>query len=205
MIVSSGRRSETKEFELLMDYLSIGISVSALLISAITMWLALFHRGRLKMTKPNVVFFGYDFTPKITPKVFLRTLLFSTAARGIVIESMYVNVSNDGRTETFSFWGYGETNNLVPGSGLFVDKTGLAANHHFVLSVDKPPFPFEEGDYKIDVFAKIVGKEKVLKLSTIDVTLTAEHAQALSGHDGVLFELSPETQEYAGHINRKSQ
>lgn len=187
----------------LIENISILISVAALSISLITMWLTLFHRGQLKMTQPNVISFGYDFTPKTTPKVFLRTLLFSTAARGVVIEAIYVEVSNDGRTEMFGFWGYGETNKLSPGSGLFVDKAGFAANHHFVLSVEKPLFPFEAGDYKIEVFAKIVGRDKTLKLSTIDVTLTAEHATALSGHDGVLFELSPETQKYVGHLNKQ--
>ena len=156
------------------------------------------------MTKPNVVFFGYDFTPKTTPKVFLRTLLYSTAAKGVVIESIFVEVSNNGRSETFSFWGYGETNKLSPGSGLFVDKAGFAANHRFVLSVQKPSFPFQAGEYKIDVFAKIVGNDKILKLSTLNVTLTGEHADALSGHDGVLFELSPETQNYVGHSNKKA-
>lgn len=189
----------------LVENISILISVAALSVSLLTMWLTLFHRGQLKMTKPNVVFFGYEFAPKTTPKVFLRTLLFSTAARGVVIESLYVEVSNSHRKETFGFWGYGETNKLSPGSGLFVDKTGFAANHHFVLSVDKPPFPFEAGEYRIEVFAKIVGRDRVLKLSILELTLTAVHSAALSEHDGVLFELSPETQSYVGHLNKKER
>lgn len=109
---------------------SIVISLIALTVSGITLWLTLLHRGQLKMTKPNVVFFGHDHAPKTTAKIFFRTLLFSTAARGSVIESMYVKVSNKSKTEIFSFWGYGQTNNLVPGSGLFVPKTGIAAVHH---------------------------------------------------------------------------
>ncbi len=167
------------------------------------MWLTLFHRGRLKMTKPAVVFFGYDHIPKTTAKIFLRTLLFSTSAQGIVIESMYVRITAGNHTETFSFWGYGETNKLVPGSGLYVDKAGLSANHHFVLSVDKPAYNFAEGDYKIDVYAKTVGKRMAQKLSTIEICLGAEHAASASKQDGVLFGLSPETQNYVGHINSR--
>ena len=169
------------------------------------MWLTLLHRGKLRMTKPNVVFFGYDFSPKTTAKIFLRTLLFSTSTRGNVIESMFVKLSHADKTETFSFWGYGETNNLVPGSGLFVDKNGYAANHHFVLSIEKPPYVFEAGEYSLAVFAKIIGKQDIQRLSTIDLTLTSDHARALATQDGVLFEFMPDTQTYNGHLNKRNR
>lgn len=57
------------------------------------------------MTKPTIVFFGYDTVPKPTPKVFLRTLLYSTATRGQVIEGMRVIVRYEGGERVFSFWG----------------------------------------------------------------------------------------------------
>lgn len=155
------------------------------------------------MTKPTVVFFGYEFTPKTTPKIFLRTLLYSTSTQGNVIESMYAKITNGDRTETFSFWGYGETRNLVPGSGLYVGKTGVAANHHFVLSIDKPAFRFAEGEYVIDVYARVVGEREAQKLSRIHVAISSEHAAALSQEDGVLFELQPDSQRYIGHLNKR--
>jgi len=183
----------------MIDPVSLVISGIALAISAITLWITLLRRGRLRMTTPNVVFFGYDFVPRTTPKIFLRTLLYSTSVQGLVIESMYARLSNAKGTETFSFWGYGETNNLVPGSGLFVGKSGIAVNHHFVLSVDKPPYEFDPGDYTIDIYARTVGQKTPEKLSTLSLTLSSDLAAALSENDGVLFELDPETQTYREH------
>ncbi|MHA7871490.1 MAG: hypothetical protein ACX939_03980, partial [Hyphococcus sp.] len=74
--------------------ISVLISAIALAVSAFTAWYTLFRRGALKMTQPTIVFFGPDVsrhsekTPP--PKVFLRTLLFSTGKRGRMIESMHV-------------------------------------------------------------------------------------------------------------------
>lgn len=186
----------------MIDPVSLIISGIALAISAITLWITFLRRGRLLMTKPNVVFFGYDLVPRTTPKIFLRTLLYSTSAQGLVIEAMYARLSNAKGTETFSFWGYGETNNLVPGSGLFIGKSGVAVNHHFVLSVDRPPYEFSLGDYTIDIYARVVHRKKTDKLMTLSLTLNQELAVALSKGKGVLFELDPEAQIYRGHTRK---
>jgi len=182
------------------DVVSTAISVISLTISGVTLWFTLLRRGRLRMTKPTLVFFGYDFEPRVAPKIFLRTLLYSTSARGKVIEGMHVNVLHSASAETFSFWGYGETNKLVPGSGLYLGQTGIGANHHFVLSPHRPPFTFTAGDYTIEVFASLVGRRPRFKLSEIKLCLSAEHADALSRQLGVLFESDPDTGEYVGHI-----
>jgi len=105
------------------------ISVVSLLVSVVSFWLTSLKRGRLSMTKPTVVFFGYDTMPRLTPKVFLRTLLYSTSARGQVVESMYAKLCHARSEQTFGFWGYGETNKLTAGSGLFVGQTGVSFNH----------------------------------------------------------------------------
>ena len=171
-----------------MDYVSIPLSVISLAISLGTFWLAVLHRGRLAMTKPTIVFFGYDTVPKPTPKVFLRTLLYSTATRGQVVEGMYAIVRHGDAERVFSFWGYGETEKLSPGSGLHVSRTGMAVNHHFVLSVHEDAYQFEPGSYEIDVIADVVGRKKPIKLSTIRLDLNANHVAALTRHEGVLFE-----------------
>jgi len=78
------------------EWVAIGISAFALIVSAITAWLTLFRAGDLRMTQPTVVFFGPDGgraegeKPRL--KVFLRTLLYSTARRGQTVESMHVNL-----------------------------------------------------------------------------------------------------------------
>ncbi len=152
------------------------------------------------MTKPTVVFFGYDRTPKPTPKVFLRTLLYSSSNQGQVIEGMYAKVRLPVGEQTFSFWGYGESVKLVTGSGLYVGRTGVAANHHFVLSVHERDLGFEPGAYQVAVYARIVGKAAPILLSTVSIQLTEQHAQVLAQHEeGVLFELGPDDQGYRGH------
>jgi hypothetical protein len=81
---------------------------------------AFVDRGGLKMTKPTIVFFGYDMAPRATPKVFLRTLLYSTANRGQIVEGMFAKVRRGGGEQIFGFWGYGETEKLTAGSGSHV-------------------------------------------------------------------------------------
>ena len=160
----------------------------SLAVSLGTFWLAFIDRGRLKMTRPTIVFFGYDMEPRATPKVLLRTLLYSTANRGQMIEGMFAKVRRRDGARVFSFWGYGETEKLTAGSGLHVSKTGFAANHHFVLSVHETEYHFEPGDYDIDVFANVVGRKDAVHLSTIRLTLKPDLAAALARHEGVLFE-----------------
>ena len=114
--------------------------------------------------------------PQLTAKIFLRTLLYSTSARGQVVEAMYVKLSQNGSEQTFSFWGYGETNKLTPGSGLFVAQTGIALNHHFVLSVHHTGYQFVDGPYSTVVFARVVGRSTPIKLDAISLTLSKAHA-----------------------------
>lgn len=154
------------------------------------------------MTKPTIVFFGFDIVPKPTPKVFLRTLLYSTSTRGQVIEGMYAKVRHGGRERVFSFWGYGETEKLSPGSGLYVGRTGLAANHHFVLSVHEDAYRFENGLYEIDVIANVVGNRNPMRLGTIKLSLSNELAAALEQQKGVLFERKIGG-EYEGHSRER--
>ncbi len=170
-----------------MDYYSITISIVALLVSLGTFWLLYIDRGRLRMTKPTIVFIGFD-APKSIPKVFFRTLLYSTATRGQVVEGMYVVVRHDGRECIFSFWGYGDVGKLSPGSGLYVDRTGVTFDHHFLISIDDKRYCFGVGEYEIDVIANVVGCRKPVKLHTIKLTLSDAMTSVLMQKDGVLFE-----------------
>lgn len=182
-----------------MTIVSIVIAIVSLGISILTAWLTLFRRGSLAMTKPTVVFFGFDNVPKTTAKIFLRALLYSTAIRGQVIEGMFAKLRHENDEQVFGFWGYGETKQLVPGSGLYVGQTGIAVNHHFVLSVHEPAYEFSSGEYTIEVFARLVGKKKPVKLVAVSVSVTEEHASVLSRRGGLLFELNPDGQGYIGH------
>jgi hypothetical protein len=145
------------------DPISLALSVLALAISAATAWLTLFRRGTIKMTQPTVIYFGPDASTSRggtgLPKIFLRTLLFSTSKRGRVIENMYVALSRNEMLQNFNIWVYGERENLVRGSGLFVAESGVEANHHFLIPKDGSSFCFIAGHYRVEVFAHLLGIE----------------------------------------------
>jgi hypothetical protein len=79
------------------------ISFCALAISSVTAWLTLFRKGRLRMTRPTVTFFGPDGPPSQGSglKVFLRTLLYSTAKRAHIVEGMFVTLRRGESVQTF--------------------------------------------------------------------------------------------------------
>jgi hypothetical protein len=183
----------------------IVISVVSLLVSITTAWLTLFRRGTVRMTQPTVIFLGPDGgSPSrrgnVLPKVFLRTLLFSTAKRGRVIESMHIAVSRNETHQNFNIWVYGNEK-LVRGSGLFVGETGVEANHHFLLPTDVSSFRFHEGLYEIEVFARLLGDKKQTRLFSQALDITRELAASLEEPNaGVYFDWGPDSSRYLSHV-----
>jgi hypothetical protein len=189
------------------DQFSITISVLALSISAVTAWLTLFRRGTVKMTQPTVIFFGPDSSRSRdeppSPKVYLRTLLFSTSKRGRVVESMHVALSRNETHQNFNIWVYGE-DRLVRGSGLFVGETGVAANHHFLVPRDGSSFRFTEGRYRIDVFAQLLGDRDRTLLFSQTLEISRETAAMLEEPDaGLYFDWGPDSSRYLPHVDRR--
>jgi hypothetical protein len=136
--------------------ISIVVSVLALAISVATAWLTLFRRGTVRMTQPTTIYFGADASSSPSPKVYLRTLLYSTAKRGQIIESMFVKLRRGESIQTFNIWVYGE-GSLARGSGLYVGENGVTCNHHFLLPADGTKFEFLPGEYKVEVYASLAG------------------------------------------------
>jgi hypothetical protein len=162
----------------MIDPVSLAISTLSLAVSAVTAWLTLFRRGTVKMTQPTVIFFGPD-TPRShsdtpLPKVYLRTLLFSTSKRGRVIESMHVALSRNETHQNFNIWVYGERGKLVRGSGLFVAETGISADHHFLTPDDGNRFRFIAGHYTLDVFAHLLSDAKPIRLFSQALEISRE-------------------------------
>ncbi len=189
------------------DPASLTISVLALAVSSVTAWLTLFRRGTVKMTQPTVIFFGPD-TPRARedtplPKVFLRTLLFSTSKRGRVIESMHVALSRNETHQNFNIWVYGDEK-LVRGSGLFVAETGVAANHHFLTPRDGSGFRFTEGHYRLEVFAHLLGDTEKVRLFSQTLEISAETGAALTEPSaGLYFDWGPDSSRYLPHVEKR--
>jgi len=192
----------------LTDPIPLTISVLSLAISTLTAWLTLFRRGTVKMTQPTVIFFGPD-TPRsrdelALPKVYLRTLLFSTSKRGRVIESLHVTLSRNETHQNFNIWVYGD-DRLVRGSGLFVGETGVAANHHFLIPRDGTAFHFTEGRYRLEVFAQLLGDGRRKLLFSQVLELSGEMAIRLAEPGaGVYFDWGPDSSRYLAHIDKRT-
>jgi hypothetical protein len=186
---------------------SIIISALALMVSSVTAWLTLFRRGTVKMTQPTVIYFGpdkaHDDSEVPPPKVYLRTLLFSTSKRGRVIECMYVALSRNESRQNFNVWVYGEKS-LVRGSGLFVGETGVEANHHFLTPRDDNSFRFTAGHYTLEVFARLLGDSSNMRLFSQSLDISQEIAAALSEPDaGLYFDWGPDSSRYLPHIEKR--
>lgn len=186
-----------------MDTISIIISTIALVISAITAWLTLFRRGTVRMTQPTTIFFGPD-NPN-SPKVYLRTLLYSTSKRGQIIESLYVKLQRGETTQTFNVWVYGDTS-LARGSGLYVGEDGIACNHHFLLPEDGSRFDFLPGNYTLEVYALLVGRKRPLQLSVVNLFISEQVAKKLEdGDSGVYFDWGPDSQRYHAYVRKRPE
>ncbi len=192
-----------------METLSVTVSVLALMISAITAWLTLFRHGTVKMTQPTVIFFGPDVprspTEPSLPKIFLRTLLFSTSKRGRIIQNMYVSLARDDSVQNFNIWVYGEREKLVRGSGLFVGETGIAANHHFLIPREGVSFHFTEGRYRLDVYAHLLGDRARTTLFSRTLEITGDTAALLKeAGAGVYFDWWPDSSCYLTHVEKQT-
>jgi hypothetical protein len=183
-----------------MEVASLVISVAALTVSVTTAWVTLLRRGNIRMTQPTLVFFGPD-GPNGDPKVFLRTLLYSTAKRGQIIENMFLKLRRHESVQTFNVWVYGD-GPLARGSGLFVGETGVACNHHFLLPKDGTDFRWLPGDHGVEVYASLVGGRRSLLLCSVRLTLTEQQATAMGGRrSGVFFDWGPDSANYHSHLD----
>lgn len=189
-------------------WFSFIISCLALSISGVTAWLTFFRKGQLLMTQPTVIFFGPDgskFESKKN-KIYLRTLLYSTAKRGQVLESLHIALHRNESKQNFNIWVYGEKGNLKRGSGLFVPQEGVIFDHHFLLPEDGANFNFNSGVYKLTVIAKLVGQSTKHELASIDLSISETQALELAKPSaGIYFDWGPDQQSYHSHIETKPE
>ncbi len=185
-----------------MQATSVFISVLSLAVSLLTIYLTLLHRGRVKMTQPSIIAFACDHSPPTPPrtKIYLRTLLYSTSKRGLVVESMYVSLRTNDSHQSFSVWAFGD-NSLAAGGGLFIPDAGTVGNHHFVVSPNDDQYVFQPGIYKLAVLANMVGNKKPIVLFSQSIELTPQESDALKdSRKSVMFIWSPDSRQYFSNI-----
>ena len=180
-----------------MIILSFIISSIALLISGLTFWLIYLKKGTIKMTQPTTVYLGNDSVNVRLPKIYLRTLLYSTSKKGQIIESFYVKLKRGETSQNFNIWVYGN-DKLYRGSGLFVGQEGMTFNHHFLLPKDGTGFHFLPGDYILEVYCKIVDDKKQKKILNINLNLTEKESNELQNiSKGLYFDWGPDSNKYS--------
>ena len=186
----------------LISVISIIISALAFVVSALTVWISFFHRGTIRMTQPTIFFFGPDGSSG-PPKVFLRTLLFSTSKKGRILENMFVRLQRGESVQNFNIWVYGDKEALARGSGLFVGREGIACNHHFLLPKDGTKYTFLPGEYSLEVFGSLLGEGQAMPLFAQKLLLSKEFADEINNEkSGVFFDWGPDSKSYHSHLDK---
>jgi hypothetical protein len=160
------------------------------------------------MTRPTVIYFGPDKgrpgEQAAPPKVYLRGLLFATSKRGRIVENIHVTVARAETTQTFNVWVHGSrTGELIRGSGLFVGEDGVATDHHF-LAPHNRQFSFAAGQYRLTIYAKLLGDSGPLAIFSQQLEVTDEIARQLEQPGkGLYFEWGPDSQRYLPHVEQR--
>ncbi len=180
--------------------MALTISIISLLVSLLTFWLTRMYSGNVKMTRPTIVsLLGQNGTD--SPKIFIRTLLYSTADKGRYVQDMYIKLSGNQQIQYFNIWAYGDKE-IVRGSGLFINKTGFSSYHHFLLQNEQKGLNFSAGEYDIEIFVEVVNKSPK-RLFITKLLLSEQQAEDLMNHKPVYFDWDSKTQSYIGHPDIK--
>lgn len=160
------------------ETVTILLAIASFVLSLYTLWLTQLRQGRLRMTQPTLICLKREGRVAM-PKVFLRTLLFTTASKGRVVENMYVRLHAPIGTFLFNFWGHTDAGKLTLGSGLFVGQQGVVCDHHFDPPHNPGLFLFQDGEYRMEVYAATVGRKLPWKLMDVTFRLNTEQAAEL--------------------------
>jgi hypothetical protein len=184
------------------NYLPLIISLIALIISAMTFWLTRIRKGALKMTRPTIIFFGPDGGGEQHNKVFIRTLLYNTSERGQYVQNMFIRLQKGESIQNFNVWVY-DNIGLVRGSGLYINQSGIACNHHFLLPKDGLDYVFKAGEYILQVFVETVN-QKPKQIFEQRLSLTQSQQEMMTNKKaGIYFDWAPNTQNYFPSIDTR--
>ncbi|TAN29640.1 MAG: hypothetical protein EPN31_06065 [Castellaniella sp.] len=114
----------------------------------------------------------------------------------MVVEQLFLRVSERARQTEFSFWGHGDAK-LVRGSGLFVPKTGVATNHHFNPTDADTLFRFSGGLYSLELMASLVGRKQLVSLWNIALEVpSGVFDTSIANNKAIFYNWSSQTCSY---------
>ena len=190
-----------------MESISPVVSIFALAVSLFTVLFTILRCGSVCGTHPSFVTFRYDAVdkPVAQAQISLRALLFSTGKKGVLIENLFLFVSEGQRSEEFCFWGVGDKD-PVRCSSIFVPEIGVVTCHHFNPLHTEKLFWFTHGSYTLEFVARITGKKRLISLWTIKLDIPAgAYDTTIPPGLAIFFNWSPKERRYvASVVNRTS-
>lgn len=183
---------------------AIVISLAALAISSVILWLTLLRKGTVCMTQPKQFYFGTGAERGRGASIFLCTLLYSTSEKGRVIDSLYIRVKRGESQQNFNIWVYGIGTSQQLSGGLFVGETGIAKNHTFLLPKETEAYDFKAGEYILEVYVRLIGDKENKLLHKTALSISFQEANQLKESDkGIYFDWGPDSNRYHSHIDSK--
>ena len=85
---------------------------------------------------------------------------------------------------------------------MFVGEAGASFDHHFLTPPDNNDFTFRSGEYKLNIYIKLLGSSgQYLAFSEVFV-LSPEIAAAMDSQKvGIYFDWGPDSQKYWPHVD----
>lgn len=120
-----------------------------------------------------------------------------------MLENTYIRLRRGETQQNFTIWVYRERD-LTSGIRLFIGQEGIATNDNFMTPTYVGSFDFSAGDYRLEVFGKVVGRDQVFSLAVIDLKIDQREAKKLRERDaGIYFDWGPDAERYQTKIDSK--
>jgi hypothetical protein len=114
---------------------------------------------------------------------------------------MFIRLQRGESVQNFNVWVYDNNGSLVRGSGLYINKSGVSCNHHFLLPKDGSGYSFLSGDYVLQVYVETVDENpKMIFEQNLHLTKQQQDEMA-NKKAGTYFDWAPNTQNYFSHVD----
>ncbi len=156
----------------MLETISISVSLVALFISFLALYLANFWKGKIQSSLPTQFFLGYSNDGKNKPHVALHSFLYSTGTNGRVIEHLFVVYAQPEQKQTFNVWYAGQSNVRNRVGGLRINRDGINLNNLFYPPSTETGFKFAPGKITIKLYARMAGKKEPQLLNETKLNLS---------------------------------
>ena len=184
----------------LIDISALGISIFALIISALTFYFSHAYAGKIKMSKPNQIWFGFA-NPSRKAHILLKSVLYSTGAQGHIVERLYARLESNSSSQEFSSWVIGKQTDTYKPGGMRITKEGYMGDHHFIFPNDGTSYIFKTGNYSLKIFAKIAGENSDKLLREVNLNIPNHLSAELSSSKGIYFNFHSSDGNYIAELD----